>query len=83
MLLLCLSSDTCSRGQAASPTFRVLLTLSLLKTALDHPGGAGSTAVAAALIDAACLVNAEGAAADIAFAVGSSWAWEDETVAAP
>ena len=45
--------------------------------------GAGSTAVAAALIDAACLVNAEGAAADIAFAVGSSWAWEDETVAAP
>ena len=39
-------------------------------------------AVAAALLDAACLVNAEGAA-DIAFAVGSSWAWEDETVAAP
>ena len=60
----------------------VSCSLSLLKTALDHPGGAGSTAVAAALIDAACLVNAEGAA-DIAFAVGSSWAWEDETVAAP
>ena len=27
MMLLCLSSDTCSRGQAASPEFRVLLTL--------------------------------------------------------